>query len=108
MKINDCKGCNLYKVCYAIHVLRVSNKGCPCTICLVKMMCNQRCNEFMKFRLQYKSKKETICNECRTYSYCAIIRIKHKQLCPCSMCPTKKRCENACDIFEDYYKEFLI
>jgi len=48
---NSCKGCTLYGTCYAAYVLNVDLKKCPCSICLVKMMCNQRCIEFMDFRL---------------------------------------------------------
>lgn len=52
MNVNDCncKGCNLYEVCYAIHVLKCDIKKCPCITCLIKGICNQRCVEFLRFR----------------------------------------------------------
>ena len=46
MDINDCKGCNLYKACYVFK----DNSKCPCSVCLIKMICKQDCAEFTKFR----------------------------------------------------------
>ncbi len=51
IKLEDgCRGCNLYGVCYAAYTLNIDLEKCPCSTCLVKMMCKQRCNEFMEFR----------------------------------------------------------
>ncbi len=49
-KDSNCKGCGLYGVCYAIHNIKINSKECPCSICLIKMMCRQRCNEFINFK----------------------------------------------------------
>ena len=50
MNTNNCKGCNLYGVCYGNYVLKYDNSKCPCSLCLMKMICNQRCIEFTRFR----------------------------------------------------------
>ncbi len=108
MNTGDCKGCNLYEICYAIHILKVDSKGCPCVKCLVKMVCIQRCNEYMNFRLQYNSEKQTDCNGCRVYNSCPIVSVKYAELCPCSVCPTEKTCNEVCGISKDYYNQYLI
>jgi hypothetical protein len=54
MKLDDCKGCNLYGLCYGIHVLKCDNSKCPCMTCLIKGICNQRCTKFTRFRTNIK------------------------------------------------------
>lgn len=51
-KVNRCKGC--CDACF--YYKEILNKGtsneirCPCTTCLVKMMCNTACQPLSKFR----------------------------------------------------------
>ena len=52
-----CKGCWLYdNHGGCVYYKTILNKGkpdeiiCPCTICLVKMMCDKTCSLLLKFR----------------------------------------------------------
>jgi hypothetical protein len=42
----NCKGCILYKVCRIFQY----DRECPCSICLVKGICQRDCTEFVKFK----------------------------------------------------------
>ena len=45
MTINEkCKGCNNLESCLLIYYLSPISK-CPCSTCLVKMICTTRCSE---------------------------------------------------------------
>ncbi len=48
-----CKGCNLYEVCYKGFTFKGNNKYCPCSKCLIKMMCKEACDEYSYFRKTY-------------------------------------------------------
>jgi hypothetical protein len=55
MLTHDCEGCNFFIVGEGPHCGLGANvffedKPCPCSICLVKMMCENECEEFYKFR----------------------------------------------------------
>ena len=46
-----CQGCKSYEtgVCYCVeHQLKASRK-CPCIVCLVKMMCEDRCEDYQHY-----------------------------------------------------------
>ena len=72
MNINDCKGCySNNETCNFTHLKgdvegfnKLFNKipMCPCTNCVIKMMCNQGCPEYSDFSYSYfygkKEKKE--------------------------------------------------
>ena len=52
MAKNDdgCDGCNSYKSgCWYSHHNTKENP-CPCTECIVKVMCEEDCNDFISFR----------------------------------------------------------
>ena len=51
-----CKGCNLYGVCCAGYTFKVDNKYCPCSKCLIKMMCGKSCSEYLHFRKTHISR----------------------------------------------------
>lgn len=50
LKDKRCKGCNLYKLCHASYILKRNIEECPCSICLIKMMCYRSCDRFSKLR----------------------------------------------------------
>ena len=43
-----CKGCNLYKICS--YAVKLDNKDCPCSTCLIKMVCGKSCKDYIDFR----------------------------------------------------------
>jgi hypothetical protein len=71
---SDCKGCcravgallenSIVTPCYLISV--VDGQHCPCKICIIKVICNQSCDDFIAFEvyrdyhLQQKSKLRQI------------------------------------------------
>ena len=55
MKVEDCKGCVIYHMrnrntimsgCPWFHEGMI----CPCTTCLVKVMCNRDCKKFAEYK----------------------------------------------------------
>ena len=61
MAIDNCKGCELYDACDGYHPMKLNSEKCPCSICLIKMICNKSCGEFIFFRSQpYIPIKESI------------------------------------------------
>ncbi len=58
--MENCKGClGIINNCY--YSKYVDKFNCPCVICLVKVVCRRRCNEFDKSTEQYiKIMKEPI------------------------------------------------
>ena len=59
MKVEDCKGCIIYSTDYKCYFI-YKDMVCPCTTCLVKVMCNKNCKEFNKHKedLTIKKSKE--------------------------------------------------
>jgi hypothetical protein len=45
---NICRGCKLLKICTtpAIIIIEEGEVTCPCTICLIKTMCELSCDKF--------------------------------------------------------------
>lgn len=48
-KYDECIGCTIYGICLAqeskSHLKSIVIKECPCTICLIKIMCTDSCTE---------------------------------------------------------------
>lgn len=55
-KDNICKGCRSYYFKDGCVILPIIHKGsdketiCPCSTCLIKMMCDHECELFMNFQ----------------------------------------------------------
>ncbi len=45
-KVNECEGCSSNYITTRCIALTLS--GCPCSHCLIKMMCEQPCNDLRK------------------------------------------------------------
>ena len=56
-----CKGCLTNEYCddYGNDILTKYNSegGCPCTLCIVKPMCEQICGDFFNFKLELDNEK---------------------------------------------------
>jgi len=117
-----CKGCNIYEVC-----LKHSNGNdvgsCPCSTCLIKMMCGKGCDDYLDFRARVHesyilmtnrqtpkervmANRETICKGCKIYvvhKNCNFLPIIYKgsnkeRICPCSTCLIKMVCDSDLDL----------
>jgi hypothetical protein len=55
VRIKTCEGCNLYEICCKDNrIPKFDNTQCPCSKCLIKMMCASACDEYRHFRLSVK------------------------------------------------------
>jgi len=50
---NMCKGCYVQDICIYIKY----SETCPCTMCIIKMMCNVKCPERKNFRMESQIKR---------------------------------------------------
>ncbi len=52
MKMEDCEGCIIYNTWNSMSVCPWFHEGmiCPCSICLVKVMCNRDCKNFGEYK----------------------------------------------------------
>ncbi len=49
--MNNCEGCLTYSTSDAEHCKDDNSNGeCPCTACVIKVMCNDSCKTFNDFR----------------------------------------------------------
>ncbi len=56
---HDCKGClGIDHDCY--YDSYIEELKCPCTICLIKVVCNEACNSFDEFTEQYRQHRAEI------------------------------------------------
>ncbi len=46
MNINDCKGCLVYEKNIYCTIKKSPTIMCPCTNCIVKMICNIPCSDY--------------------------------------------------------------
>lgn len=46
---NYCKGCRLYSLKYQIPCVDNNDGNCPCTKCIIKVMCRVACREYTLF-----------------------------------------------------------
>lgn len=58
MEINDCKGCIDYDSSRIVYCdlgvcVHYGNVQCPCSICLVKGMCETECDKFIHYISKY-------------------------------------------------------
>ena len=52
----DCKGCLTEDICKFTRY----SEACPCTICIIKMICECSCEERMNFRIDVEKEKGNI------------------------------------------------
>jgi len=52
-----CEGCNINSRCTMRLYISKSNSKCPCGTCLVKVLCNHDCQDFVIFRKALLDKK---------------------------------------------------
>ena len=47
---DECEGCVMFRKYKSCDVIKSGReKGCPCRLCLVKIMCNTACKEYEKY-----------------------------------------------------------
>jgi len=128
----ECKGCSISKCCsLKPYFIDDDNKIiCPCTVCLVKGICNTLCNDFIIYRshlynfCKEKTNKEANveyylyhnkkgcedCEGCVSFknhscnSRPSIVINKKMLTCPCQSCIIKVMCVEACEDFKRYTK----
>jgi hypothetical protein len=44
------------------------------------------------------------CKTCQTSYYCDLIKLGDTKGCPCKECIIKTMCDEACELFEDFYE----
>jgi len=54
---NACRGCKLFKKCDIKFYLNDIELHCPCSVCLVKGICNRDCKDFQLFKKKASIKK---------------------------------------------------
>ena len=54
--MTSCKGCYVQDICIYIEY----SEACPCTICIVKMVCRQICPPRASFRARAEMKRGNI------------------------------------------------
>ena len=57
MTDKECKGCTISSQCTVQQYSKGTNLICPCSICLVKVICNNDCADFIRFRSAALDKK---------------------------------------------------
>ncbi len=53
-KESTCKGCNLHEVCLRDYTRENDVGSCPCSTCLIKMICKKACDDYIDFRAQMR------------------------------------------------------
>ena len=54
----DCQGCKLYtSTCYCAIKDMTNDEKCPCRLCVVKVMCNDRIQRCPQFREHLRRQK---------------------------------------------------
>ena len=64
VKSDECKGCSVYTNPHSLCNYDSYHIGCPCKICLLKMLCNNVCEDFDIYsRLNAKKRAKECANE---------------------------------------------
>jgi len=60
MTINHCEGCltTTSKTTYCTFIFYNNEGQCPCSKCIVKMMCERACYRFMTFKMGVRGRKD--------------------------------------------------
>lgn len=60
MKNKECNGCKLFDSCSVKTYLHEIDFRCPCSICLVKGICDRDCKDYILFRTKAQIQKVNI------------------------------------------------
>jgi hypothetical protein len=113
-KIQSCKGCLLYNENYkCASTVTLNNEDCPCSLCLVKMVCRKICPALQSYKEGVKQKMKG-CNGCYYNRLCyggdkKCILLDYNHVikgCPCSICLVKMVCKKRCNNFMTFFEMF--
>lgn len=65
MESKECKGCQLFNNCLIKTYLHEIDLECPCSVCLIKGICNKDCKDFILFRTKAEIQKVNIARKQR-------------------------------------------
>ncbi len=51
---STCEGCNLHGICLRNYTHKDNIGSCPCSTCLIKMICNKSCKTYVDFRARMR------------------------------------------------------
>jgi len=101
----ECDGCSISRYCpLEPYFIDDNNKIlCPCTVCLVKGICDILCDDFRIYKSRYwKFRKEEANKEEANVELHVLIINKKILICPCQSCIIKVVCVEACKDFKQY------